>query len=84
MVSKGRTPEAVGAQPCRHCGSPKHWDYDCKHAKKGGRRVRTNFADPTPDYVESQEAYDSLYYEDEDEDEKNEDKESGFQEPLNL
>lgn len=67
MVSKGRTPEAAGAHPCQHCGSPKHWDYECKHACQGAKRVRANFADPSPDYTEAQDAFDTLYYEDKEE-----------------
>ena len=62
IVSKGRTPEMKGARPCRYCGSPKHWDMDCRHAKKGAKNVRTNFANPTQEYTDAQKAYDDLYY----------------------
>jgi hypothetical protein len=62
-ISKnGRTPESRNARACRHCGSGKHWDNECRYAKQGGKIVRSNFANPTVDYVESQEAYDELYY----------------------
>ena len=40
VVSKGQSPEDVGARPCRHCGSPKHWDYECSHARKGAKQVK--------------------------------------------
>ena len=46
VVSKGKTPEDVKARPCRHCGSPKHWDYDCPHAHNGAKQVKVNFANP--------------------------------------
>lgn len=58
----GRTPESKGARPCIHCGSPKHWDNECKYAKQGGKLVRANFANPSVDYTESQQAYDELFY----------------------
>ena len=28
-------PGKKGAHPCQHCGSGKHWDQDCKHARTG-------------------------------------------------
>ncbi|KIJ28332.1 hypothetical protein M422DRAFT_189841 [Sphaerobolus stellatus SS14] len=62
-VSRGRTPEQKGARPCRHCGSGKHWDNECKHSRKGGRQVRANFVHYTPDDLRAQAAYDDLYYE---------------------
>ena len=34
-VSPRGTPEEKGARSCRHCGSKKHWDRDCKYARKG-------------------------------------------------
>ncbi|KIM34636.1 hypothetical protein M413DRAFT_37133, partial [Hebeloma cylindrosporum] len=34
-ISPRGTPEDKGARPCRHCGSGKHWDLDCKYARKG-------------------------------------------------
>ena len=36
-VSPRGTPEEKGARPCRHCGSGKHWDRDCKYTCKGER-----------------------------------------------
>jgi hypothetical protein len=39
-ISKGRTPEEMGARPCHFCGSSKHWDRDCKYASRN--RIRTN------------------------------------------
>ena len=67
VISKGNTPELLGARPCRHCGSPKHWDYDCPHARKGAKQVKVNFANPDDSYLEAQEAYDALYYDDSEE-----------------
>ena len=59
VVSKGNSPEQVGARPCPHCGSPKHWDYECSHACKGAKQVKVNFAGPEDGYIEAQEAYDT-------------------------
>ena len=28
-VSPRKTPDSVGARPCRQCGSGKHWDNEC-------------------------------------------------------
>ena len=59
----------MNARPCQHCGSSKHWDYDCRHARQGARLVKVNFASPETGYTEAQEAYDALYYEDSEVDE---------------
>lgn len=61
-VSKSRTPESIGARPCRHCGSGMHWDKECYHAKQGEKRVRSNFASTYDDDMVAQEEYDELYY----------------------
>ena len=93
VVSKGKTPEDAGARPCRHCSSPKHWDYDCPHARKGAKQVKVNFANPDDSYLEAQEAYDALYCDDSEEelqeDENNalayedpNENQSGFHKPL--
>ncbi|KAF8981323.1 hypothetical protein BDQ17DRAFT_1438474 [Cyathus striatus] len=92
-VSKGRhncfqewTPESKNARPCRHCGSRKHWDYDCKHARKGMRQVRANLVsvDPEPDDLQAQADYDDLYYNisSEDKDTLGDKKEQDFELPL--
>ena len=28
-ISPRKTPNSVGARPCRHCGSGKHWNNEC-------------------------------------------------------
>lgn len=62
-VSSKATPESKGARPCRHCGSGKHWDNECKHARQGERRVRANLACLNDeDEVQAQANYDELYY----------------------
>ncbi|KAF6742057.1 hypothetical protein DFP72DRAFT_861131 [Ephemerocybe angulata] len=58
-VSKRGTPVSKGGCPCRHCGSGNHWDYECKHSRRGERRARANFAE---DEADAQAAYDELYY----------------------
>lgn len=66
VVSKGKTPEDKGARPCRHCGSPKHWDNECRHSKKGAKRAKTNYSEPNLEDTQAQEAYNALYQEEED------------------
>ncbi|TDL20741.1 hypothetical protein BD410DRAFT_725294, partial [Rickenella mellea] len=63
-VSKGKTPEQKGARPCRYCGSPKHWDPECKHAKKGAKfRAKANLAAIyTEEDIQADLEYDALYY----------------------
>ncbi len=61
-VSRKATPESKGARPCRHCGSGKHWDYECKHARQGTKFARANLATHETDDSDAQEAYDALYY----------------------
>jgi hypothetical protein len=61
-VSKGKTPEMKGARPCRYCGSGNHWDNDCKHARKGAKRVKTNFASMNQEDLHAQDEYERLYY----------------------
>ena len=34
-VSPRKTPDSIGMRPCRHCGSGKHWDNECRHSRKG-------------------------------------------------
>ena len=34
-ISSRKTPESINARPCWHCGSGKHWDYECKYFRKG-------------------------------------------------
>ena len=60
-VSKGKMPEQKGARPCRHCGSAKHWDYDCKNTRKGTKNARVHFASPDEEYLKAQNAYDDAY-----------------------
>lgn len=62
-ISTRGTPEEKGARPCRHCGSGKHWDNDCKHARKGEKRARTNAINSTAEDSQAQEKYDDAYYE---------------------
>lgn len=61
-VSKRATPESEGARPCRHCGSGKHWDDECKHSFKGTHAARANLATSGHDDRDAQEEYTDLYY----------------------
>ena len=72
-ISKGKTPEEKGARPCRHCGSPKHWDNDCKYRRSGEKRARANLASSSEDYSQAQQDYDDLYYDSADGEEQNTD-----------
>ncbi|KAJ6574404.1 hypothetical protein B0H19DRAFT_935317, partial [Mycena capillaripes] len=61
-VSKKGSPESKGARPCRHCGSGKHWDNECKHSFKANKFAHANFATATAEDSAAQEEYDELYY----------------------
>ncbi|KAJ3711030.1 hypothetical protein C8R42DRAFT_537986, partial [Lentinula raphanica] len=61
-VSKKASPEEKGLRPCRHCGSGKHWDYECKYARKGVKRARMNHIVTTPEDIQAQQEYDDAYY----------------------
>lgn len=39
-----KMPESIGAPSCHYCGSGKHWDKECRHAKKGERCAHTKLA----------------------------------------
>jgi transposase InsO family protein len=75
-VSKKATPESKGARPCRHCGSGKHWDYECKHATKGMKIARTRAVTSAPEEAEALDEYDDLYYDLESDQESEEEVES--------
>src|SRR6202030_2287218 len=83
-VSK-KPPESIGARPCRHCGSGKHWDADCKYARKGNKAARVHAVEVDSEEEEAQAEYDDLYYglSDEEEAESHEDQED-FHEALQL
>ncbi|KZT28377.1 hypothetical protein NEOLEDRAFT_1032955, partial [Neolentinus lepideus HHB14362 ss-1] len=54
--------EEVGVHPCRHCGSGKHWDYDCKYSRKGTKQVCAHLAQCSDDELEAMWEYDKAYY----------------------
>ena len=80
-VSSRKTPESVNARPCQHCGSGKHWDYECKYSWKGERQARANYASLSDPDVEALNAYDDLYYKLESGDESENDSQD-FCDPL--
>ena len=80
-VSPQKTPESVNTRPCQHCRLGKHWDYECKHSRKGERQARTHFITLSDLEIEALNAYDNLYYNLESEDESTEDQQD-FCEPL--
>jgi len=80
-VCPRKTPESVNARPCWHCGSRKHWDYECKHSRKGERQAQANFITLSDPEIEGLNAYDNLYYGLESDDESTEDQQD-FREPL--
>lgn len=61
-VSPQGTPEEKGARPCRHCGSGKHWDNNCKHARRGEKCARVNTVVSTTEDKQAEEEYESAYY----------------------
>lgn len=62
-VSPRGTPEEKGAWPFRHCSSGKHWDKDCKHARKGEKHARVNTIATTAEEDQAENEYDNAYYE---------------------
>lgn len=61
VVSKGTTPEQAGKRPCLHCGSPKHWDNECKYSKKGARKIRSYFSELGPEGFRAEADYQEAY-----------------------
>ena len=61
-VSKKPTPESKGARPCRHCGSGKHWDNECKHARSASRSAHTRYT-ALAEESDADLAYEDLYLE---------------------
>ena len=62
-VSPRKTPDSVGARPCRHCESGKHWDNECRHLRKGKKLARVNCIQLEDNSLRAQEDYDNLFYE---------------------
>ncbi|KAJ2923543.1 hypothetical protein H1R20_g13551, partial [Candolleomyces eurysporus] len=61
-VSKRATPESLNKRPCRHCGSAKHWDYECKYSRRGEKAARANLVSLDEEDLEEQASYDETYY----------------------
>jgi hypothetical protein len=59
--SAKKTPQDVGARPCRHCGSPLHWDYECKRPKAGERKARALLAEADESYDQAFSEYQDAY-----------------------
>src|ERR1700761_2579278 len=57
-VSLYNTPESKGARDCRYCGSSKHWDKECKYARK---EAKVNFITQVPEDVKAEEEYRQAY-----------------------
>ena len=62
-MSPRRTHDSVGARPCRHCGSGKHWDNECRHSRKGEKLARVNCIQLKDSNLRAQEDYNNLFYE---------------------
>ena len=61
-VSPCRTPELIGARPCRHCRSGNHWDNECRHSRKGEKLARVNYIQLEDNNIRAQEDYFNLFY----------------------
>ena len=59
-VSRKHTPESLNKRPCFHCGSGKHWDNECKYAKKNTKQARVHFSSIIDDELREQEEYEDL------------------------
>ena len=68
IVSKGKTPGQKGARPCRHCGSPNHWDFDHPMSGEGNRKANAFLTVLDDDALEAYAAYESCYLKDSDPD----------------
>ena len=62
-VSPRKTPDSIGVRPCRHCGSGKHWDNECRHSRKGEKLARVNCIQLEDNNFKAQEDYNNLLYE---------------------
>ena len=62
-ISPRKTLNSIGARPCRHCGSSKHWDNECRHSRKGERLARVNCIQLEDNDLKAQEDYNNLFYE---------------------
>ena len=62
-ISPRKTPDSVGVRPCRHCGSGKHWDNECRHSRKGEKLARVNCIQLEDNDLKAQDDYDNLFYE---------------------
>jgi hypothetical protein len=85
-VSKRRTPESIGARPCRHCGSGNHWDNECRHSRQGERQARVNLIQYNDEDSKAQDQYDALYYnlDSDNEDASNSTSQQDFCRPLQI
>ncbi|KDR65015.1 hypothetical protein GALMADRAFT_82397 [Galerina marginata CBS 339.88] len=62
VSNKEFTPEEKGARPCRHCGSEKHWDDECKYSYKAKKSMRSLLVNPSSEQINAQAAYEDLYF----------------------
>ena len=61
VVSTPVTPADRGQRPCFHCGSPFHWDKDCKHHLEDAKRARTMLASHTATVMRAEADYQDAY-----------------------
>ena len=59
-VSKKHTPESLNKRPCFHCGSGKHWDNECKYARKNTKQARVHFSSIIDEELREQEEYEEF------------------------
>jgi len=57
-----RTPESIGAQPCRHCSSVFTGINVCKHSQKGEKMAQVNLIQLKNNDLRAQKDYNSLFY----------------------
>ena len=70
IMSKGKTPGQKGAQPCRHCGSLNHWDFDHPFNGKDVRRAKAFLSSLDSEALKAYVAYENCYLEDSEPEEK--------------
>ena len=70
IVSKGKTPGQKGAQPCQHCGSLNHWDFDHPFNGKDDRRAKAFLSSLDSKALKVYVTYKNCYLEDSEPEEK--------------
>ena len=64
VISKGKTPGQKGAQPCWHCRSLNHWDFDHPFNGRDDKRAKAFLSSLDSEALKAYIAYKSCYLKD--------------------